>query len=362
MKLLMTASVWEHIRHFHLPYLNCFHQLGWEIHVGCAGIPEEFPIIDNLINLPFEKSVFSVANFRAMYMLRKLIRTEKYDLIITHTTLAAFFTRIAVKKLNVRPRLVNVMHGYLFDDETSFTAKFLYCMAEKITAPETDLLLTMNQWDFDFAQRSKLSKRIESIPGMGVDYAKLNNYPEESRESLRVSMGIPLNSMVLIYVAEFSERKRQHILIKAMTRLPKEIVLVLCGRGDTLLKCQVLAHKLGVEDRVKFPGYVNNIESWYAMADVSVSSSRIEGLPFNIMEAMYMGLPVIASKIKGHTDLIIDGVNGFLFEDDFSDKVMQMFENPMLGKVIGMRGRESVIKYDLDTVIPQVMRKYLSVT
>lgn len=360
MKLLMTASVWEHIKHFHLPYLFRFRQLGWKIHVGCAGIPEQYPLIDNTINLPFEKDILSVANFHAMQLLKKNILAEKYDLIITHTTLAAFFTRLAIKDLKNRPPLVDVMHGYLFDETSSIITKTIYRTAEKIVAPQTDLLLTMNQWDFEFAQRNHLGKRIELIPGMGVDFSKLDKTSKQNGEDLRISLGIPQSATVLIYVAEFSPRKRQHVLIEAMKSLPQDVILVLCGRGETLRSCWEYAKKIGVENRVKFPGYVKNIEIWYSMANISVTPSRIEGLPFNVMEAMYMGLPVIASKIKGHTDLIRDGINGCLFDNDLPGKVVQLIENPALCSQLGIQAKESVKEYDLEVVLPLVMEKYLS--
>ena len=96
-------------------------------------------------------------------------------------------------------------------------------------------------------------------------------------------------------------------------------MLVLAGQGSELEACRRLAVRCGVSDRVLMPGYVQDLSLWYAAADVCVSASRIEGLPFNVMEAMYSGRPVVATRIKGHTDLITDGAEGLLYEynDDF---------------------------------------------
>ena len=84
-KLLMTASIYSHIQNFHLPYLREFQRLGWETHVACRGIPADAPHIDRKIELPFEKKMQSPANFRAAKLLRERMRTERYNLIITHT-------------------------------------------------------------------------------------------------------------------------------------------------------------------------------------------------------------------------------------------------------------------------------------
>ena len=359
----MTASVWLHIANFHLPYLREFQNLGWETHVGCCGITADAPFTDHSIDLPFQKKILSSANFHAARMIRNLVRQESYDLIITHTTLAAFFTRLAVKGMKERPRLINVMHVYLFDDGTAFVKRAVLFAAEKLTAPETDLLLTMNEWDYTFAKKHLLGKRIEKIPGMGVDFSKLDGPTKEDGILLRQKLGIPDDAFVLIYPAEFSKRKNQQVLIKALRSLPENVWLVLCGKGDLLEDCRQLAGKLQVKERVLFPGHAGNIAEWYRMADAAVSSSRSEGLPFNIMEAMYMGLPVVAGAVKGHTDLIRNGENGFLYpyghEKQLRECVCLLAQCRKLRTALGKEAKQSVTQYELSCVLPGVLNCYL---
>lgn len=364
-KVLMTASVYAHICNFHLPYLREFQHLGWETHVGCADIPDEAPYINRVFRLPFKKKILSTANFQAALMLRKLIQTEQYDLIVTHTSLAAFFTRIASKGLKTRPKLVNVMHGYLFDERTHFPKRWLLLGAERLTAPETDLLLLMNEWDFRTAKKYHLGRRIEKIPGMGVDFRRLNTATDEEGRKLRKQLDIPEDAFILIYPAELSKRKSQHVLIEAMQLLPENVWLILCGEGDQLPFYQALAERLGVQQRVRFPGQIKDIATWYRMADALVASSRSEGLPFNIMEAMHVGLPVIASAVKGHTDLIEDGVNGALYPYGNIKECAACVKRIMSVRLFSMRQKGTplagVEPYRLSAVLPQVMAAYLSV-
>ena len=365
-KVLMSASVYGHIRSFHLPYLQEFQRLGWETHVACAGIPAEIPYVDRALDLPFEKKLTAPSNFKAMRMLRRYIAQEQFNLIITHTTLAAFFTRLAVKGMKDRPRLVNVMHGYLFDDETPFLKRELMLNAERLTAPETDLLLTMNEWDFQAAKKYRLGKQIEKIPGMGVDFSRLDTATEEDSIRLKKALDIPAEAFVLIYPAEFSRRKSQHVLIEAMRYLPEQVWLVLCGEGDQLMKCKELAEKLSVQDRILFPGQITDIAPWYRMADALVASSRSEGLPFNVMEAMYMGLPVVASAVKGHTDLIQDGETGLLYpygdSEKCADYVCSLVNDRALCATVGHKASDDANAYSISTVLQQNMRKYSSVS
>jgi len=132
-----------------------------------------------------------------------------------------------------------------------------------------------------------------------------------------------------------------------------------------LEKCKALAAELGIADRVHFPGYVREIGLWYAMADAAVSSSRSEGLPFNIMEAMYWGLPVVATDVKGHQDLVEVGKTGLLFpfDDDnaFIAAVQQLLDNPAQTAAMGAEAKSRMEQYSLEKVLPQVMELYLSV-
>ena len=361
-KVLFTASTFSHIRNFHLPYLAYFHDRGWTVHVACGGEEMEIPYADKVISLPFRKQMQAPDNFRAAAVLRRLIRQEGYTLISTHTALAAFFTRLAVKGLKDRPILANTVHGYLFDDTTSGLKKQILFAAERLTAPETDLLMTMNWWDDAFAREHKLGKQIVHIPGMGVDFSRFAPATKGAGQMLRAELGISQDTFVLIYPAEFSPRKRQEILIRAMAKLPEHTVLVLPGQGALLEECQNLAGQLGLGGRVLFPGHVSDMASWYAMADAAATASRSEGLPFNVMEAMYCGLPVVASAVKGHTDLIEDGHTGLLYPCDSIDAcaaaIQALIDGPDLRRRLSTNAQESAEHYSLSQAFPAVMAAY----
>lgn len=336
--------------------------MGWEVHIGCGNAPEKAPYTDRSFKLPFRKSMSSPDNLKASRMLREIIRAEGYELIITHTSLAAFFTRLAVKGMKACPRLINMVHGYLFDDETPFLKKKLLLNAERFTAPETDLVLTMNKYDYELAKRYRLGKEIENIPGIGVDFARLDADREKGANISRESIGISREAFVLIYAAEFSKRKSQDVLIRAMEQLPEETVLILCGDGAELEKCKALAGSLKVSDRVLFPGRVDNMSAWYGIADVAVTASRSEGLPFNVMEAMYCGLPVVASRVKGHTALVEDGVTGLLYPygdvQACAEKIRYLAESPQMRRSLAQSAEGSVSAYDIGSVLNTVLQRY----
>ncbi|WP_369282891.1 glycosyltransferase [Oscillibacter sp. GMB15532] len=363
--VLFTASTYSHLYNFHRPYLAAFRDLGWEVHIACGGAGMEIPEADQTLSLPFEKRMTSPANFRAQALLRRAMKEKEYSLVVAHTSLAAFFTRRAAAGLGAagRPPLVTVAHGYLFDDRTAPLKREIFLAAERLTAPQTDLLLAMNQWDYELAQKKKLGQRVENLPGMGVDFSRL-----EGREAdgglLRRELGLAPDELLAVYAAEFSARKSQSVLLQAMALLPERVKLALPGQGTLLEECKALAKHLGVEDRVFFPGSEPDMPRWYAAADLAVSASRSEGLPFNVMEAMYAGLPVTASAVKGHTDLLARG-GGLLYP--YGDaaacaaQLLRLIEDADLRRELGAQAREAVMPYGLEEVLPQVMSAYLSV-
>lgn len=359
-KLLFTASTYSHLLHFHLPYLKAFAEQGWTLHAACGGAPAFVPYIEEMIHLPLRKSMAAPQNLRAAAILRERVRGEGYGLIVTHTSLAAFFTRLALKGLRGRPPLINMVHGYLFDDATPAARRGLLVAAERLMAPQTDLILTMNRWDYEFTKRCRLAARVEEIPGIGVDFSRFEGAPP--RLEARAARGIPPDAFVMLYAAEFSRRKSQAVLLRALARLPERVMLVLAGDGATRSECEALASELGLRARVLFAGHQEDMLPWYAAVDASVTASRSEGLPFNVMESMYMGLPMVASAVKGHTDLIEDGVTGLLYPYGDSEacavQIARLMESPALCASLAKAAKENVRRYGLDKVFPQVMEQY----
>ena len=356
----MTASNWIHIKNFHLPYLREFHKLGWKVHLACAGVPDNIPYVDESINLQFQKKIYSLENFKAAKILRNKYKIEKYDLIITHTSLAAFFTRLALKKIKADTKVVNTVHGYLFDDTSKKIKRYFFLSAERFLRAETDLLLLMNSYDYNLAIKYKLAKKIVQIPGIGVDFSKFDDVLETDRQNLRDQYQIPYGAFVLIFAAEFSIRKNQKFLINLMNKLPENVFLILPGEGKLLEKSKKYAEKVGLKNKIIFPGFVQNMANWYKAADLAISPSRSEGLPFNIIEAMYMNLPIVASAVKGHIDLLKDSATAKLYPYNDAEKCLEcikFFMNKNKNMVIN--NKEIVEKYSLNLVLPQLMNLYL---
>ncbi len=361
-KVLFAASTFNHIRNFQLPYMGQFHSAGWEIHVACGDAPGAIFYTSQVITLPFEEKVNARSNSRAIHLLHRKLEQEQYDLLITHSHIAAYVARRAVAKLKKRPRVINVSHSYPFNDTTGTFERRSLLKAERKTARYTDLLLTTNQYDYRIAQKYRLGKQIVKIPGIGVNFSLLRKPNRVQIHELRQKLDLKTGDFVLLCAAEFSKHNSQNILIRALPLLPKSVILLLPGQGSLLEECKKLTNKLGVSDRVRFPGRADEMTLWYSICDVAVSASRGDGFPSNMMEAMYMSVPVVASAVKGHEDLIPDGEAGLLYPYGnyaaFADRILKLYQSPILCELMGQCAHNAVLPYSLDCVLPLVMEQY----
>lgn len=365
-KVLICASTLTHINNFHLPYLKYFHDQGFEVHLAVPG-QETAKYVDQFHSVPITKSLFSVENLKAALKLKRLIKSNNYDLIITHTTLAAFVSRLGVVFSGKRPlKVINTVHGYLFWNGCGFVKKLIYYIPELLLRRVTDCIVTMNDEDYITAQ--KLVKKgglVVKVPGMGADAARFEPAADAEKLTARQELSIPEKAFVLVYAAEFSKRKNHMELIKAMPEIIKskpDALLLLCGNGALQSDIEAEADKLGLRDHIRFMGWRGQMEQIYKACDCAVSTSKSEGLPFNIIEAQLCGLPVVASRIRGHTDLIEDGINGWLYPPGESkalaEAVTQIYHSTDLGKCQGGAARQSALKYALDIAYKENTQVY----
>lgn len=361
-KILFSASTLSHIENFHVPYLEQFKKQGYIVHImGKPNNKSTIPYVDKIIPIAFEKNMFSVKNIIISFKIAKTIRNENYDIVNLHTTLAAFFTRLGIMLSLKKPKLViNTVHGYLFDSKSSIFKRTIMLLAEKFTKCVTDTIIVMNSEDYDIAKKYKLYKNnLYSIKGMGINPTKFQSISLEDKISLRKEYSFNEDDFLLVYVAEFSKRKNQKFLLSSIKELTNQgllnIKLLLLGDGALLEELKTYAKELNILNNVIFTGYTKDTCTYYQLSDICVSSSRSEGLPFNIMEAMSIGLPIIASKVKGHTDLVTQNENGFLFEYDnvneFCNFVKSLYKDKTLLRSMGNKSHELSKLYSLDAVL-----------
>lgn len=148
----------------------------------------------------------------------------------------------------------------------------------------------------------------------------------------------------IISVGRLDENKNQQMLIRAFAEIEKvhpDYKLILYGDGDKRDELEKLVEKLGIKDKVEMPGNINNISSRIQKAGIFALTSKTEGMPNALLEAMVLGIPSISVDCPcgGPKDIIDSGVNGFLIQrnniEELVEKINYIIEHPDMAQQMG---------------------------
>lgn len=304
------------------------------------------------------RSPLDKGNLKAIRQIRTLAETEHYDIIHCHTPLAAACTRLACQKLRkTGTRVFYTAHGFHFFKGAPLKNWMLYYPVEKLCAHFTDVLITINQEDYNLARRKLKARNVVYVPGVGVDlerYGFSNVDPCAKRREL----GISEDATVLLSVGELSQRKNHKILLEAASGIPN-LFVVIAGKGSLQKELETLAAKLGIENRTKLLGYRTDIAELCAMCDVFALPSLQEGLPVALMEAMASGKTVVCSRIRGNTDLM-GSDHPMLFDpNDVADCSRAIHQALCTDRAVcGDENRKRMQPFAIDEIVTQMLRLY----
>lgn len=300
------------------------------------------------------KSLRREINFKNDYRAYKEIKAhlikKKPDLIHLHSSKAGIIGRLVAQKLDI-PVLFTA-HGWAFTDGVPRFKRILYRAIEQHFASYADKIITVSEYDKNLALKNNVSnnKQLTTIHNGIADTCFEKRHSENK-------------TCELIMVARFDTPKDQMLLLKALTQLKDyNWRLKFVGNGPSLESCQHFCSMNGLEDRVFFLGERNDVEWQLANADIFVLTSRWEGFPISILEAMRAGLPVIASDVGGVSEAVIDKVTGFTvsYSNELAlvDRLKKLICNPNTRQSLGQAGRERFLKF---FTINRMVRKTINI-
>ena len=207
--------------------------------------------------------------------------------------------------------------------------------------------------------------QVFMLDGVGINLEKFKAVSLKEKFVLRSKYKYDSDDFIILYIAEFIPRKDHGFFIKNILELKKQIPnlkVIMPGRGVQLKKMKILAVNLEADDIICFPGYRKDINLLCALCDLYVTTSRQEGLPVSVIEAMASGLPVVASNIRGQTDAVLPGRNGELYQldnsADFVEKILKLYKNPGLMAEMRKDNIEDSAKYSVDIAVKKMAEIY----
>jgi glycosyltransferase involved in cell wall biosynthesis len=327
---LFVTTVPITLEAFLLPFADHFRALGWRVDAlanGASAAPALAGHFDERFDISWSRNPLSPSNLLGTARrIREIVGAGGYDVVHVHTPVAAFVTRFALRGTRGRrggPAVVYTAHGFHFFAGGPPIANLAYRMLERIAAPWTDYLVTVNAEDLEAARGSGGldPERVRLIPGIGVDCERFapGAVPEEDAARVRAQLGGDrgAGAFLLTMVAEFGAVKRHALALDALSHVEDgRVHLALVGDGPLEAAVREQVARLGLSDRVTFAGYRRDIPAVLAASDALLLTSEREGLNRSVLEAMASGLPVIGTDTRGITDAVREDAGWIVGHDD----------------------------------------------
>lgn len=328
-KMLMLATTAAMIEQFNKNNILILEEMGYEIHVignWKVGNPisderlEQFKLWleehhSKWFHMDSTRKPSDLKNNISAYKkVVNLIKEYKYDFIHCHTPIGSVIARFASHK--TKTPVIYTAHGFHFYEGAPLINWILYYPVEKLLSYWTDILVLINQEDYNRAKKKFHAKYMEHLPGVGIDVERYIR-STESMESLRVSLGYQKNDFLIVSVGELNKNKNHELILRAIAEIKNSsIKYIICGKGELDTYLTELAKELGISQQLYLTGYTSNVKDFLSVADIFAFPSKREGLGLAALEAMASGLPLIASYIHGIKDYLLDGITGCAIKPD----------------------------------------------
>lgn len=368
-RILITCTD-SMMKQFLEPHVINLVETGYEVEIACskvlnrmAEVREDLGKFVKIHQLSMQRSPLSKDNLKGYREVKHIIDNGHFDLIWTNEPVMGVITRLAARKARkAGTKVLYMAHGFHFYKGAPLLNWLVFYPIEKWMAHYADCICTINREDYNRLQKFNVKKKAY-IHGVGINTGRLQ--PSGIETNLRKELGIPDNAFIVLSVGELNENKNQKVILQALVLLrDPDIHYVLCGKGDQLENLKALAAQSGLVGNVHFLGYRKDLYGIYAQSDIFAMPSRREGLPVASLEAMYCGLPLVTSNIRGLSDISVQGENGFLYDPDdtkgFAEGIRTLENNLSMRQQMAKKNLETVQPFCIESTKREILSLVLS--
>jgi glycosyltransferase involved in cell wall biosynthesis len=311
-------------------------------------ILEEMSLSNLMISLSFCLST-------AIILFKK---RKEYDLVHFHGASLPLITNILPLKLYGKKVVAKVAAAKLGTEagslhgKYSFLGQILIWMLRKVDC----FIATSEEIKEGLLNDGYNRNKIVKIPNL-IDQSVFYPFDEKTREQVRKDLGFS-GETIATFTGRLVEGKGIGVLLAAWKKVAidfNDICLFILGQGPFEKPSKKLCQELGIEEKVRFIGLVNDVRKYLAISDLFVFPSLHEGFPNSVLEAMACGLPVISTRIGGVIDVIKNGENGLLVEpgnvDQLADALKRLISDAEYASDLGKNALKTIQKnYDINTI------------
>ncbi len=294
------------------------------------------------------RAINGLYDLKAIYLVRKLIKKYKPDIVYAHSSKAGAIARIS--NMGLHNICIYNPHGWAFNMNCSKFQKMVYILIEKIAALFCQKIICISQAEKQSALNLRIcpEKKLQVIFN-GIDIAEYKNYQHVLSKK---SLNIPENAFVIGMVGRISCQKAPDNFIKAAKIIKKHIpnaYFIIVGDGELSTFVYDYAKKYKFNDSLLITGWVNNPMNYIKIFDIAMLLSRWEGFGLVLPEYMVAAKPIIASRIDAIPNIINNRINGLLVEVDNINEIykatMELYQDTKLCKTLVKNGLNDVYKY-----------------
>ena len=287
------------------------------------------------------REVAPLADLTALAELVRLIRRERPAIVHTHTSKAGFIGRLAAVIARA-PAVIHQPHGHIFYGYYSPRRTAVFTALERQAARWTDRIITLTDRGAQehLARGIGRAEQYVAVPS-GVPTAELRAAAPPRGEA-RARLGLDPDAFIVVGLGRLVPIKGFDLLARALPALVAQIPsarVLLVGDGAERAHLGAIAASMGVAERLRMTGETTDVASYLAAADVVAVPSRNEGMGRVIVEAMALGLPVVATTVGGIPDVVTDGECGRLVEpedvDALASALVELGRDPALRRKLG---------------------------
>jgi len=306
------------------------------------------------------RAIQPLADLRTLATLVGELRRRRPRIVHTHMAKAGLLGRLAAVIYNFtrgeapRARVVHTYHGHVLEGYFSPLKTSIFISLERLMARSTDAIIAiapairaelLNDYRIGRAEQYRI------IP-LGFDLAPFAAVDAAARTRARRELGIADGTPVVTTVGRLTAIK-QHGKLLDIAKLVKErlanTLFLIVGDGELRGELEAQAARLGLADSVRFLGWRRDLATVYAATEVFALTSRNEGTPVALIEAMASGVPGVSTNVGGVPTVIANTAMGTLvpLDDDrrFADAVAGLLERPTDATAMGARGRAHVLAH-----------------
>jgi glycosyltransferase involved in cell wall biosynthesis len=299
-------------------------------------------------------------DFRALAEVVRIAREFRPDIVHTHLAKAGTIGRIAARIAGARA-VVHTYHGTVFRGYFGGAKSRVFVEIEKALSHLTTRIVAITP-----SQRRDLielgigdERKVVEIP-LGLDLAPFLDAPDSN--VARGRLGLPPDVPIVAIVARLVPVKNVGLFLRAMAKVSAPAVALVVGDGELRRDLEAESATLGLTPRCRFVGWQSDLSAVYAAADVVALTSRNEGSPVSIIEAMAAGRAVVCTAVGGVPDLVRPGTGVLVAPDDdeaLSAALSDLLSAPARRAELGAAARRSVYPaYDASRLIADMTRLY----